>query len=220
MLDDLGSSDESTKSRARERLAEQYWTPIYTYVRRRWRTPPDRASEIAQELFLRDLERETFTRFDPERSRFRTFLRTCVDNLVKSEARYNTAAKRDVRVVALDDAELAQSTLDPALSPEDAFEHAWRLRVAAIARARLDANLRSRGKEKHAEIFAMFHDEDPPPSYTDAAARLGISVNDVTNWLHVARREWRTQFSLVLHEGGINQADLAEELARSTSTED
>jgi hypothetical protein len=90
---------------------------------------------------------------------------------------------------------------------------------SAIARARLDANLRSRGKEKHAALFAMFHDEDPPPTYAEAADRLAASVTDVTNWLHSARREWRTQVTLVLHEGGINHEDLISELARTTTTE-
>lgn len=220
MLDDLGSADASTKARARERLAEQYWTPIYTYLRFRWRLTPDRAAEVTQELFLKDLERETFRKFDPERSRFRTFLRTCSDNLVRSQARYDGAVKRGAgQLVELDEAEAAMSKLDATLSPEDAFEHAWRLRVAAIARARLDANLRSRGKGKHADVFAILHDEDPPPSYADVAARLEITVNDVTNWLHVARREWRTQVSLVLHEGGINQDDLVAELARTSSAD-
>lgn len=217
ILDDLGSGDDSRKTRARERLAAQYWTAIYTYLRSRWRLEPDRAAELTQELFLRDLERQTFSRFDPERARFRTFLRTCADNLVRDQHRYHSAAKRGAEeLVELDAAEQELGRLDSALTPEEAFEQAWRNRVVAMARERLDANLRSRGKAKHAEIFAMFHDEDPPPSYADAAARLAVSVHDVTNWLHIARREWRTQFSLVLHEGGINQDDLAVELSRAS----
>ena len=47
-------------------------------------------------------------------------------------------------------------------------------------------NLRSRGKDKQADLFAMFHDEDPPPTYAEAAERLAASVTDVTNWLHGA----------------------------------
>jgi DNA-directed RNA polymerase specialized sigma24 family protein len=215
VLDDLCSQDENTKARARERLAEQYWAPIKTYLRHRWRLAPDVAAEITQELFLRDLERETFRRFDRERARFRTFLRTCADNLFREHARNAGAAKRSAVVVALED----DIAIDLSLTPEEAFEQAWRARVAAIARARLDANLRSRGKDKHADLFAMFHDEDPPPSYVDAAERLDATVTDVTNWLHSARREWRTQVSLVLHEGGINHEDLISELARTTASE-
>ena len=218
ILQDLRSGDERTKARARERLAAHYWTPIYAYVRFRWRLEPDRAAELTQELFLKDLERETFTRFDPERARFRTFLRTCVDNLMRDQSRYERATKRHSSdVVSFELAEQELSRLDSTLSPDEAFEQAWRRNVVAVARARLDQNLRSRGKPQHAEIFAMFHDEDPPPSYADAAARLAISVTDVTNWLHVARREWRTQFSLVLAEGGISQEDLVSELASQSA---
>jgi RNA polymerase sigma factor (sigma-70 family) len=217
MLDDLGSADEHTKARARERLAEQYWTPIYTYVRMRWRLAPDRAAELTQEMFLRDLERDTFQKYDPDRARFRTFLRVCADNLVKEQARFASAAKRDTSAaVSYDEAEGSLALIDASLSPEEAFELAWRKRVISIARDRLDSNLRSRGKQKHAELFAMFTDEEPPPSYAEAAERVGASVHDVTNWLHLARREWRTQFSLVLNEGGIGPDDLVSELARNT----
>ncbi|MEZ4360261.1 MAG: sigma-70 family RNA polymerase sigma factor [Kofleriaceae bacterium] len=215
ILEDLQSGDERRKARARDRLAEQYWTPIYAYVRFRWRLEPDRAAEATQELFLRDLEREMFSRFDPERARLRTFLRTCADNVVRDRARLDHAVKRGAaHAVPLEVAERAMAALNGSLSPDEAFEQAWRARVLAITRQRLDASLRGRGKAAHAEIFAMVHDEDPAPSYAEIAARLGVTVVDVTNWLHVARREWRTQFSLVLHEGGINPADLAEELAR------
>ena len=218
ILHDLRSNDERTRTRARDRLAAQYWKPIYTYVRFRWRLEPDRAAEVTQELFLKDLERETFTRFDPDRGRFRTFLRTCADNLMKDQSRYERASKRHAEhVVAFELAEQELSRLDSSLSPEEAFEQAWRNNVIAVARARLDQNLLSRGKPHHADNFAMFHDEDPPPSYADAAARLQISVTDVTNWLHIARREWRTQFSLVLYEGGISQDDLATELASQST---
>jgi RNA polymerase sigma factor (sigma-70 family) len=219
ILHDLRSDDERIKARARERLAAQYWTPIYTYVRFRWRLAPDRAAELTQELFLKDLERETFTRFDPDRARFRTFLRTCVDNLMRDQARYDRAGKRhSEHVVAFELAEQELARLDSSLSPDEAFEQAWRKSVVTAARARLDENLRNRGKHQHAEIFAMFHDEDPPPSYADAAARLQITITDVTNWLHLARREWRTQFSLVLYEGGISQEDLATELASQAAS--
>lgn len=218
VLYDLRSDDERTRGRARDRLAAQYWKPIYTYVRFRWRLAPDRAAELTQELFLKDLERETFTKFDPDRGRFRTFLRTCADNLMKDQSRYERAGKRhSEHVVSFELAEQELSRIDSSLSPEEAFEQAWRSNVIAVARARLDQNLRSRGKAQHADIFAMFHDEDPPPSYAEAAARLQISVTDVTNWLHVARREWRTQFSLVLYEGGISQDDLATELATQST---
>lgn len=213
LLEDLGSDDERAKVRARGLLAAQYWSPIFAYLRRRWHLDPERAAELTQDLFLRDLEREMFARFDPERARFRTFLRNCADNLVRDQARMASAAMRSASV-SWEDAEQELSRLDNTLSAEDAFERAWRSKVLALARTRLDESLRSRGKARHAEVFAMFHDEDPPPSYADAAARLGVPVTDVTNWLHLARREWRTQLALVLREGGIGLEDLAAELAR------
>jgi RNA polymerase sigma factor (sigma-70 family) len=217
ILEDLRSESTERKARARARLAEQYWSPIYAYLRFRWRLEKERAAELTQDLFLRDLEKSTFSKFDPERSRFRTYLRTCADNLVRDEVRYHAAEKRGSAeaMVNLEDAERELAALDGSLSPEDAFDQAWRGKVLAIARVRLEESLTRRGKALHAQIFTLFHGDDPPPSYADVAARFEISVSDVTNWLHLARREWRTQFALVLQEGGINAEDLALELQRS-----
>lgn len=216
LLEDLRSRSTERRSAARAKLAEQYWRPLYAYVRRRWSLDPDRASELTQDLFVRDLEREIFGRFDPGRARFRTYLRTCADNLARDEARRRTAAKRGgaAATTDVDKLERELAALDPALTAEDAFDSAWRQRIVALSRDRLDASLRARGKAKHADVFALFLDEDPPPSYTDAAARLGISVTDVTNWLHTTKREFRVQLSVVLREGGATEAELREELKR------
>lgn len=187
-------------------------------MRLRWRLDPDRASELTQDLFVRDLEKEIFGRFDPGRARFRTYLRTCADNLARDDARRRTAGKRGgataVADVDVDRLERTLSALDPALTAEDAFDAAWRQRVVALARERLDASLRARGKATHADLFALFLDEDPPPAYADAAKRYGISVTDVTNWLHAAKREFRVQLSVVLQEGGTTEGELREELKR------
>jgi RNA polymerase sigma factor (sigma-70 family) len=197
-------------------LAEHYWQPLYAYVRRRWRLEPDRAAELTQDLFVHDLEREIFGRFDPGRARFRTYLRACADNLARDHARRRAAAKRagTTADADVDKLERELAGLDAALTAEDAFDEAWRQRIVALARERLDASLRARGKPVHADVFAMFLDEDPPPSYADAAARLGISVTDVTNWLHAAKREFRVQLSVVLREGGATETELREELKR------
>ena len=214
LLKELRSKNPARKAAARSALAEQYWQPIYAYVRWRWRLEPDAAADLAQELFVRDLERDIFERFDPDRARFRNFLRICSDNLVRDGARRQAASKRGGPAVSLADLEREVAALEPELTPEEAFDRAWRRRVVALARARLDAKLRERGRAQHAAVFALAHDEDPPPSYAEIAARVGTSVTNVTNWLHSTRREFRAQVSVVLREGGASETELAEELAR------
>ena len=54
-------------------LCENYWYPLYAYLRRRG-CPPDQAQDLTQEFFIRVLEGRYLDRADPEKGRFRSFL--------------------------------------------------------------------------------------------------------------------------------------------------
>ena len=54
-------------------LCENYWYPLYAYLRRRG-YPADQAQDLTQEFFIRVLEGRYLDRADPERGRFRSFL--------------------------------------------------------------------------------------------------------------------------------------------------
>ena len=55
-------------------LCENYWYPLYAYVRRRG-YPPDAAQDFTQEFFLRILEGRYLDRADPEKGRALLFFR-------------------------------------------------------------------------------------------------------------------------------------------------
>src|ERR1051325_5907301 len=56
-------------------LCENYWYPLYAYLRRRG-YPADQAQDLTQEFFTRVLEGRYLDRADPEKGRFRCFLLT------------------------------------------------------------------------------------------------------------------------------------------------
>src|SRR5207302_3269364 len=101
-----------------------------------------------------------------------------------------SAMRRGGKLVHLDFA-TAEAELTGQGDPEAVFEAEWLRHVMGLALQRLDAALTANGKPIHAALFREFHVEDSPPSYAEAAARHGISTTAVTNWLHVARREFR-----------------------------
>jgi RNA polymerase sigma factor (sigma-70 family) len=190
-------ADPAERVRSRDRLMEVYWKPVYTYLRLRWNRPPAEAEELTQEFFLRCLDQDTFAAYQPERARFRTFLRSCLDRFVTDRHRRATALKRGGGdPPALDLAEL-ESRIEGATArgtdPELLFEAEWARRVLALAVDRLRDELCRRGKERQARVFEIYHlgDESVPPSYGDIAEKLGVAVHDVTNWLSYARREFR-----------------------------
>jgi hypothetical protein len=80
-----------------------------------------------------------------------------------------------------------------------------------MALDRLDETLADKGKPIHAKLFRDFHIGDAAPTYAEAAERYQISTTDVTNWLHVARREFRKVALEMLRELTIDDEDFAVE---------
>jgi DNA-directed RNA polymerase specialized sigma24 family protein len=67
-------------------LVEGYWRPVYTYIRLRWRLSPEDAEDATQAFFADAFEKGWLDRYDPDRARFRTFIRVCVDRLLQHRA--------------------------------------------------------------------------------------------------------------------------------------
>src|SRR5438045_9741584 len=58
---------------ALERLCQQYWSPLYAYVRRRGHDA-DSARDLTQGFFAQLIEKRRLTQPDRQRGRFRHFL--------------------------------------------------------------------------------------------------------------------------------------------------
>jgi len=214
----LTSDRADDRDAAREALARQYWIPLYSYVRARYRWSADDAADLVQQIFVIDLERTVFARFDTERARFRTFLRACADNAVRDDHRRKTALKRGARAAAPTELAEVERWLSDADAPDpvELMDRAWRGRVLAEARARTAARLTARGKPAHVELLHRYFGDGDTPPYAETAAALGVTLTDVNNWLHAVRTELRLQLIGVLHEGGALEDEVREETERST----
>ena len=199
-FDALGSDDPEMRARSLEILAMAYWRPVYKHVRVKWQRSSEDARELTQDFFVRVFEKRVFDAYDPQKGRFRTFLRTCLDRFLSNETKARRRLKRGggKLVVAFDfdaaESELAGVHDVSAESAEAAFEREW---VAALFRLAVDA-LRSecerRGKLVYYAVFERYVLADgdaAKPSYAEVAKELGLSVTDVTNYLSFARREFR-----------------------------
>jgi len=179
-------------------VVDAYWKPVYTHLRLTWRLDPDDAQDATQGFFAEALEKGWLERFDPEKARFRTFLRVCADRFVQHRREAAATAKRggDVDFVPLDFhgaerlalARLAAPAADPDALFHEEFVRALFERAVEAVRAELEAAGRS-------HVFAMFERYDLAPgngdSYAGLAAELGVSVAQVTNGLALARRRFR-----------------------------
>src|ERR1700739_2029269 len=74
-------------------LCENYWYPLYAYLRRRG-YPADQAQDLTQQFFIRVLEGRYLDRADPEKGRFRAFILTSLKFFLSAEADRDRAQKR------------------------------------------------------------------------------------------------------------------------------
>jgi RNA polymerase sigma-70 factor (ECF subfamily) len=110
-------------------LLEQYWYPLYAYVRRRGYRADD-AADLTQGFLARLLERDDLAAADPARGRFRSFLLSAFKHFISNERRQLATQKRGggKATVSLDFAAgEARFALEPVdeLTAEKIFERRW-----------------------------------------------------------------------------------------------
>ena len=194
------SADQEERTRAFEVLVSAYWMPVYKYVRIKWNKPSEDARDLTQGFFLEAIEKNFFERYDASKARFRTFLRTCLDGFVANENKAASRKKRggDATILSLDfdDAEdqLKIGAPTAAGSIDDYFEKEWARSVFSLALESFRAQMIDIGKETHLRLFERYvldDDDESKVSYKTLAGEFNLSTSDVTNYLALARREFR-----------------------------
>jgi RNA polymerase sigma factor (sigma-70 family) len=163
-----------------ERLARQYWKPVYHYVRAL--RPSADAEDLAQQFFATLLSRHDFERLSPERGSFRGFLKTALRNFLVSADR---AAAARPRLFPFEEAEAAWK--DDRLSPEQAFDREWARGVLVEATARL----RQQSTTAAFGIFREYCLEESGASYGELARKHGVTEDNVRNRLRESRLRLR-----------------------------
>jgi RNA polymerase sigma factor (sigma-70 family) len=161
-----------------ERLAQQYWKPVYHYAKALQRGEPE---DVTQQFFAMLLARRDLEKLSPDRGSFRGFLKTALKHFVLSAER--AAAVRGP-TFPFDD---AKDAVDPLLTPEQAFDREWARGVLVEATARL----RRESAPLPFEIFREYCLEESGASYADLARRHRLSEDDVRNRLRETRRRLR-----------------------------
>ena len=119
----LRSGQTPARDQALEVLVILYWKPVYKYLRIKWRKSNEDAKDLTQAFFVRAIEKEFFRNYDPGKSRFRTFLRTCLDRFAMNEAKAARTVKRggDALFLPLDFHQAEAELKRVELSPEECF---------------------------------------------------------------------------------------------------
>ncbi len=175
----LGSGDEAAA--ARRQLMERYHGAAYRYLLGAVRDP-DAADELFQEFALR-MARGDFHRADPQRGRFRQFLKVALLNLVREYRK-----RRQRAGVPLEDLKWQPATHDAAESEEDQrWLASWREHLLERAWEALREEEWKTGRPHYTVLRFRF--EHPDASSAQIAAHLNATLCPKEPWSEVAARK-------------------------------
>jgi DNA-directed RNA polymerase specialized sigma24 family protein len=214
------SGDATRAKRALETLCQAYWYPLYAYVRRLGH-PHEDAADLTQGFFAQLMERETFTRADPERGRLRSFLLTGMQRFLCDDWRKQQRQKRGGGAPLLSIDELAAEDLysrEPAnaATPETLYHRRWALTLLERTMLALQADYARQGKALLFETLKPALTEDPDAG---SAAKSGGVLGMTAGAVRVAVTRLRARYrQRLLEEVAASmdvqtEADVDEEIA-------
>ena len=205
---------------AREALAilcQVYWYPLYAYVRRQGHSAID-AQDLAQEFFVRLLERNYVRTADRTRGKFRSYLLASLKHFLAKEWRRAGTQKRGGgrSAISLDLARgESRYRLEPAheLTAEKIYERRWALTLLEQTLAKLRDELAGGEKLKQFEHLKGYlgGDKSTVP-YRQIAAELGMTEGAVKVAVHRLRRRCRELLRAEIAQTVAGPEEVDEEL--------
>lgn len=210
-------ADQPESAEALETLCRNYWYPLYAFVRSSGWAPAD-AEDLTQEFFARLLEKNYLQVVEPQKGRFRTFLRFALKRFLSKEWERIGAAKRgggqkpipfDVAVAE----ERFSAVSAGMLSPEQLYDRQWALSLLNDAVARLGLEYEAAGK---AGLFAALTPyltaERGSIPYNTIATALEMSETTARVTLHRLRKRFREVFRETVADTVSSAAEAEEEI--------
>jgi RNA polymerase sigma-70 factor (ECF subfamily) len=196
-------------------LCENYWYPLYAYLRRRG-YPADQAQDLTQEFFIRVLEGRYLDRADPEKGRFRAFLLTSLKFFVADEEDRNRAQKRGGGALLPLEFSSGEERYqrEPAHdeTPERIFERRWALSVLDRVVEKLRDEFVRHGRAEHFERLKVFLLGRSDAPYAALAHELNTSEGALKVAIHRLRKRYRELFRQEIANTVADPAEVESEL--------
>ena len=207
-----------TSASAMQRLCQNYWFPVYDYIRRRTNSTED-AQDLTQSFFAKLLETHTIASADPQRGRFRAFLLTACQRFLANEWRNGQAICRGgcVRTISLT-FDQGDSSIDfePAdnTTPEIIFEQQWAMTMLNSVLAGLRHEYTARGKQALFEALKPCLSGVGEETYGKTAAKLGMQEGAVKVAVHRLKTRYRELIRAHIAETVEHANDIDDEIRR------
>ena len=199
-------------------FCQKYWPPLYTFLRRRGRSPSD-AQDLTQAFFAHLLEQNTLTRASREKGRLRTFLLGSLQHFLANEHAHVQAAKRGggKQIVSMDDHLIEAEAAMLHTAQTDAtngYDRQWAASLVGRAWDQLHRDMVAEGKRGLIEALKPFvvGGTASPPDQEQAAAQLQIPISTFRNSLRRLRLRYRESLRAEVVRTVSNVSEVDEEM--------
>jgi RNA polymerase sigma factor (sigma-70 family) len=196
-------------------LCENYWYPLYAYLRRRGYSA-DQAQDLTQEFFMRVLEGRYLERADPGKGRFRSFMMTSLKFFVADEEDRHRAQKRGGGMVVSLELSSGEERYqrEPAHdeTPERIFERRWALSLIDRVVERLREEFVHHGRPEHFERLKVFLLGQSDAPYAALAREMNTSEGALKVAIHRLRKRYRELFRQEIADTVADPAEVESEL--------
>jgi RNA polymerase sigma-70 factor (ECF subfamily) len=196
-------------------LCENYWYPLYAYLRRRG-YPADQAQDLTQGFFIRMLEGRYLDRADREKGRFRSFLLTSLKFFVADEEDRDRAHKRGGGALVPLEFSSGEERYrrEPAHdeTPELIYERRWALSVLDRVVEKLRNEFVQHGRPEHFERLKVFLLGQSDAPYAALAREMKTSEGALKVAIHRLRKRYRELFRQEIADTVADPAEVESEL--------
>ncbi len=196
-------------------LCENYWYPLYAYLRR-CGYPADKAQDLTQEFFIRLLEGRYLDRADPEKGRFRAFMLTSLKFFVADEEDRQRARKRGGGLLVPMEFSSGEERYqrEPAHdeTPERIFERRWALSVLDRVVEKLRNEFVHHGRPEHFERLKVFLLGQSEAPYAALAREMKTSEGALKVAIHRLRKRYRDLFRQEIEDTVADPAEVDSEI--------
>lgn len=196
-------------------LCENYWYPLYAYLRRRGHAA-DQAQDLTQEFFMRILEGRYLDRANPEKGRFRSFLLGSLKFFVADEEDRQRAHKRGggafvpLEFSSGEDRYQREHAHDE--TPERIFERRWALSVLDRVVEKLRQEFVQHGRPEHFERLKVFLLGQSDAPYAALARELNTTEGALKVAIHRLRKRYRELFRQEIADTVADPTEVESEL--------
>jgi len=204
-------TDPVVRRKALEKLLALYWKPVYGCMRFGWNKSPEDAKDAVQDFFIDLLERDFVRDIEPEKGRFRSFLKAALKHYMLNEKRGAGRVKRGGRLKTFSLDGFEEITTKPG-EPDSVFDSVWFKTLLESAIQELGETLNRAERPDYFRVLKLYDLSGRKLSYAAAAEELALTETNVRNYLYYARKLLRRILIRRISEYALDEEDVRGEL--------